>query len=117
MESTGRTTVPVLAGHSRGKTLARYWVDQCSPLSVVGVDPSEGFLEKAKEQLAGRVALQCGGAAEIPLCDASVDVTVSALVLTLEPAVFHGVGTPNSVRSLSSRRRLEGVPQSPIERH
>jgi SAM-dependent methyltransferase len=49
------------------------------------VDPSEGFLEKAKEQLAGRVALRRGGAAEIPLGDASVDVTVSALVLNFVP--------------------------------
>jgi ubiquinone/menaquinone biosynthesis C-methylase UbiE len=45
------------------------------------VDPSEAFLEKAKEQLDGRVILQRGSAAEIPLCDASVDVTVSGLVL------------------------------------
>ena len=26
-------------------------IDHCSPVSVVGVEPSEGFLEKAKEQL------------------------------------------------------------------
>jgi SAM-dependent methyltransferase len=56
-------------------------LDHCLPISVAGVDPSEAFLEKAKEQLAGRVMLQRGSAAEIPLCDASVDVTVSALVL------------------------------------
>jgi SAM-dependent methyltransferase len=52
---------------------------------VVGVDPSEGFLEKAKKQLVGRVTLHRGSAAEIPLCDASVDVTVSALVLNFVP--------------------------------
>src|SRR5512134_2325730 len=32
-------------------------LDQCSPASVVGVDPSEGFLAKASEQLAGRAVL------------------------------------------------------------
>ena len=49
------------------------------------MDPSEGFLEKAKEHLAGRVVLQRGSALEIPLCDASFDVTVSGLVLNFVP--------------------------------
>ena len=52
---------------------------------MAGVDPSEAFLEKAKEQLADRVTLRRGSAAEIPLCDASVDVTVSGLVLNFVP--------------------------------
>lgn len=60
-------------------------LDQCSPLSVTGVEPSEGFLEKAKEQLAGRVLLQRGNAAAIPLDDDSVDACVSALVLNFVP--------------------------------
>lgn len=60
-------------------------LDHCSPLSVVGVEPSEGFLEKAKEQLAGRVLLRRGSAAEIPLEDGSVDVAVSGLVLNFVP--------------------------------
>ena len=95
MESAGRTIVPILAGHLRGEALARCWcgtgavcasiLDHCLPLSVVGVDPSEGFLEKAKEHLAGRVVLQRGSALEIPLCDASFDVTVSGLVLNFVP--------------------------------
>jgi SAM-dependent methyltransferase len=56
-------------------------VDHCWPSSVVGVDPSEGFLEKAKQQLAGRVVFHRGSAAEIPLDDSAVDVSVSGLVL------------------------------------
>jgi ubiquinone/menaquinone biosynthesis C-methylase UbiE len=52
---------------------------------VVGVDPSEGFLRKAKEQLAGRVQLHLGTAAEIPLKGSSVDVTCSGLVLNFAP--------------------------------
>ena len=60
-------------------------LDQCSPLSVTGVEPSEGFLEKAKEQLAGRALLQRGNAAAIPLGDDSVDACVSALVLNFVP--------------------------------
>ena len=60
-------------------------LDQCSPSSVVGVEPSEGFLEKAKEQFAGRVLFHCGSAAEIPLEASCVDVTVSGLVLNFVP--------------------------------
>ena len=60
-------------------------LDQCSPLSVAGVEPSEGFLEKAKEQLAGRAQLKRGNAAAIPLDDGSVDACVSALVLNFVP--------------------------------
>jgi SAM-dependent methyltransferase len=56
-------------------------LDQCSPLSVVGVEPSEGFLAKANQQLGGRALLRRGSAGEIPLEDSSVDVTVSGLVL------------------------------------
>jgi SAM-dependent methyltransferase len=60
-------------------------LDQCAPVSVIAVEPSEGFLEKAKEQLGSRVLLRRGSAAEIPLDDRSVDVTVSGLVLNFVP--------------------------------
>jgi SAM-dependent methyltransferase len=60
-------------------------VDHCSPSSVVGVEPSDAFLNTAKEQLAGRAVLHRGSATEIPLDDASIDVTVSGLVLNFVP--------------------------------
>ena len=60
-------------------------LDQCAPLSVIGVEPSEGFLDKAREQLGDRVLLRPGSAAEIPLDDDTVDVTVSGLVLNFVP--------------------------------
>jgi SAM-dependent methyltransferase len=60
-------------------------VDRCSPSSVAGVEPSEGFLTTAKENLAGRAALHQGSATAIPLDDASVDVAVSGLVLNFVP--------------------------------
>lgn len=60
-------------------------VDRCSPSSVAGVEPSEGFLKTAKENLAGRAALHQGSATAIPLDDASVDVAVSGLVLNFVP--------------------------------
>jgi SAM-dependent methyltransferase len=60
-------------------------VDRCSPSAVTGVEPSEGFLKTAKENLAGRAALYQGSATAIPLGDASVDVVVSGLVLNFVP--------------------------------
>ena len=66
-------------------------LDHCSPVSVVGVEPSEGFLEKAKEQLGARVLLRRGSAAEIPLEDRSVDVAVSGFVLNFVSDALAGV--------------------------
>jgi len=60
-------------------------VDHCSPSSVVGVEPSEGFLKTARDHLAGRAVFHRGSATEIPLDDASVDVVVSGLVLNFVP--------------------------------
>jgi SAM-dependent methyltransferase len=55
--------------------------DRCSPFSVAGVEPSEGYLRTAKENLAERAAFHQGSATAIPLGDASVDVVISGLVL------------------------------------
>jgi SAM-dependent methyltransferase len=60
-------------------------VDRCAPASVAGVEPSEGFLKTARENLADRAALHQGSATAIPLGDASVDVVVSGLVLNFVP--------------------------------
>jgi SAM-dependent methyltransferase len=60
-------------------------VDWCSPSSVAGVEPSEGFLETARTNLAGRAVLHHGSATAIPLDDASVDAVVSGLVLNFVP--------------------------------
>ena len=60
-------------------------VDRCSPGSVTGVEPSEGFLATAKNNLAGRVDLHQGSATAIPLGDASIDVVVSGLMLNFVP--------------------------------
>src|SRR5688572_19847124 len=59
--------------------------DCCVPISVAGVEPSEGFLKTAEENLVGRVALHHGSATAIPLGEASVDVVVSGLVLNFVP--------------------------------
>lgn len=60
-------------------------LDRCSPASVAGVEPSEGFRKAATDNLAARVTLHQGSATAIPLPDASVDAVVSGLVLNFVP--------------------------------
>ena len=60
-------------------------LDHFSPSSVIGVEPSEGFLRAAAENLGGRAQLQQGSATAIPLADSAVDVVVSGLVLNFVP--------------------------------
>lgn len=60
-------------------------IDRCLPSTVAGIDPSEGFLKTAQENLASRATLHQGSATAIPLGDASVDVVVSGLVLNFVP--------------------------------
>lgn len=49
------------------------------------MEPSAGFLDSAKANLAGRVQLHLGSATAIPLAAASLDVVVSGLVLNFVP--------------------------------
>ncbi len=59
--------------------------DCCSPSSIIGVEPSEGFLKTARENLTGWATFQQGSATAIPLSDGSVDVVVSGLMLNFIP--------------------------------
>jgi SAM-dependent methyltransferase len=79
---TGRRWLDVGCGAG---ALCAAIVDHCSPSSVIGVEPSEGFLKTASERLVGRASLHRGSATEIPLSAASVDVVVSGLVLNFVP--------------------------------
>jgi SAM-dependent methyltransferase len=60
-------------------------LEHCAPSSVTGVEPSEGFLNTARRNLAPRAGLHQGSAAAIPLDPASTDVVVSGLVLNFVP--------------------------------
>lgn len=60
-------------------------LEGCSPATVVGVEPSAGFLATARKNLGERVVLHQGDAAQLPLDDGSVDVVVSGLVLNFIP--------------------------------
>lgn len=62
-------------------------LDRCTPGSVVGVEPSEGFLELAVRSLAGKARFLAGNASALPLDDGACDVVVSGLVLNFVPSL------------------------------
>jgi trans-aconitate methyltransferase len=59
--------------------------EHCAPASIAGVEPSEGFLNSARQNLAGRATFHQAAAASIPLGDRCVDTVVSGLVLNFVP--------------------------------
>jgi SAM-dependent methyltransferase len=65
--------------------------EMCAPAQLVGVDPSEGFLTKARARLEGKATFHVGTATDIPLPDASFDVIVSGLVLNFVPGPASGL--------------------------
>ena len=62
-------------------------LDHCTPCSVLGIEPSEGFLKLALQNLAGRARFLAGNAAALPLAGGAFDVVVSGLVLNFVPAL------------------------------
>ena len=62
-------------------------LDRYAPSSVVGVEPSEGFLALAVRNLAGKARFVVGDAAALPLDGGTCDVVVSGLVLNFVPAL------------------------------
>jgi SAM-dependent methyltransferase len=60
-------------------------LEVASPSSVVGVDPSAGFLASARERLGERMSFHEAGAEQLPLGDGTADVVVSGLVLNFVP--------------------------------
>ncbi len=66
--------------------LSRTILDVADPASVTGIDPSEGFVAHATQEIADpRAAFKVGDAQALPFADNSVDVTVSALALNFVP--------------------------------
>jgi SAM-dependent methyltransferase len=56
------------------------------PSTVIGVDPSEGFLAQARGRIADdRVAWRVGDARSLPVADGEVDAVVSGLALNFVP--------------------------------
>lgn len=60
-------------------------VEQCSPSSLIGVEPSSKYLEAAIQNLGGSAAFHLGSATSLPLTDGSIDAVVSGLVLNFIP--------------------------------
>jgi SAM-dependent methyltransferase len=59
---------------------------QCNPRSIVSIDPSEGFLARARENMFGRQAeFRLGDAQNLPVETASRDFVVSGLMLNFAP--------------------------------
>jgi SAM-dependent methyltransferase len=66
--------------------LARTVLAHADPEHVVGVDPSQGFLEYARAQVAGsRSTFRVGDARSLPFDDGSFDAVVSGLALNFVP--------------------------------
>ncbi|MBL8482873.1 MAG: class I SAM-dependent methyltransferase [Rhodocyclaceae bacterium] len=67
-------------------------VSRCAPQGVAGVEPSEGFLKLAAQNLAGRVNLWPGDAASTGQPGDSFDAVVSGLVLNFVPDLELALG-------------------------
>ncbi len=67
-------------------------LEGAAPASIVGVDPSAGFLELASAKVDDpRVSFKLGDASHLPVEDASVDVAIAGLVLNFVPDPAAGV--------------------------
>lgn len=67
-------------------------VEHCTPMTVEGVDPSEGQLAFARERLATPVAkFRQGDAMALPFADGTFDAAVMALVVFFIPDPARGV--------------------------
>lgn len=61
-------------------------LDRSNPRSLISIDPSEGFLERARASAAdGRVQFKVGDAQALPVDTGSKDMIVSGLVLNFVP--------------------------------
>lgn len=70
---------------------------QTSPTEVHGIDPSEGYLALAREQVRDpRVRFEVGDGRQLPVASAAYDVVVSGLVLNFIPDL--GAGMAEMVR-------------------
>jgi SAM-dependent methyltransferase len=66
-------------------------VERCRPSQLIGIDPSEGFLTKARTRLGSKASLLLANALDIPVPDAQADVVVSGLVLNFVPDIHAGL--------------------------
>lgn len=60
-------------------------VNRHNPETVVAIDQSEGFVHTAQQRLGSKVSCKVGNAMSLPLDDATINITVSGLVLNFIP--------------------------------
>jgi SAM-dependent methyltransferase len=77
-------------GCGTGALTAAIW-EKCRPARLIGIDPSEGFLAKARARLENKATFRVASALDIPVQDAEVDVVVSGLVLNFVPNIALGL--------------------------
>ncbi len=66
--------------------LSKTILARTSPVAVTGIEPSEGFLQKARESINhDRVDFKSGNTLSMPVKDAEADVSVARLVLNFVP--------------------------------
>jgi SAM-dependent methyltransferase len=66
--------------------LSEVILDSVSPRSVVGVDPSDGFVSFARHKVTDpRATFEVGDAQQLPAADSSFDATVAGLVINFIP--------------------------------
>ncbi|MET0508260.1 MAG: class I SAM-dependent methyltransferase [Burkholderiaceae bacterium] len=92
-------------GCGTGALAAAIAVDR-APAAVIGVEPSDGFLQVARGAVPPGVDLRQGGAESIPVADGSVDVVVSGLVLNFIADLDTALG---EVRRVAARGALFGA--------
>jgi ubiquinone/menaquinone biosynthesis C-methylase UbiE len=88
--------------------------------AITAIDQSAGFVEGAQRRLGGRARCQVGSALALPLDDASVDITVSGLMLNFIPEPRKALAEMKRVTTrgdtvavyIMGLRRNHGLPQS-----
>jgi ubiquinone/menaquinone biosynthesis C-methylase UbiE len=66
--------------------LSQTILEHCAPKSVLGIDPSDGFLAQARDMISdGRAKFEVGSAEALPCHDESIDVVTSALTYNFIP--------------------------------
>lgn len=77
---------------------------RCAPSHVLGIDPSQGFIDYARRRLAGEPTdFRVGDALELGEPEASRDAVVSGLVLNFVP------DAPRAVAQMAAVARVGGV--------
>ncbi len=71
--------------------------ETCRPARLIGIDPSEGFLAKARARLEDKATFRVANVLDIPVPGAEVDVVASGLVLNF---------IPNTALGLAEMRRV-----------